>query len=63
MEKMKLSSSALVEENGSVFQAYALKLQSMTEVKRAYIKVRQLHPGAAHVVAAYSLKNNEGAQD
>ena len=35
----------------------------MTEVKRAYIRMRQLYPAAAHVIAAYSFKNNEGNQD
>ena len=40
-----------------------LKLQSLTEVKRSYVKMRQLHPSATHIVGAYSIKNNDGYQD
>ena len=63
LDKIKFSSSSTMEEQGSTFTAYAQKVQSITEVRRAYVKVRQLHPSATHVVAAYSLKNCDGYQD
>ena len=63
LDKIKYATSTVVEESGSAFQAFAIKLQSITEVKRAYVRVRQLHPGASHVIAAYSIKSYEGHQD
>ena len=63
LDKIKFAVSTTVEKDGSSFQAFALKCQSMTEIRRAYTRVRQLHPGASHIVAAYSIKNGEGFQD
>ena len=63
-DKIKMTSSDVVSERGSDFQAYAVKVSSVAEVQRAYNKVRELHPAATHVVAAYNLRNNKnGYQD
>ena len=63
MDKIKFCASTGIEENGSQFTAFAIKLQSLTETKRAYTRLRQLHSSAAHIVAAYSFKNWDGFQD
>ena len=63
LDKIKFAASTSVEENQSEFTAYALKLQSITEVRRAYVRIRQLHPSAAHIVASYVVKNGVGFQD
>ena len=62
-DKMKLSSSDTITESESTFAAYAYKTGQIHEVRRAYRKVRRLHPGAAHVIAAYNLRGNRGFQD
>ena len=63
MDRIKFQISTSVEERGSKFKAFATKLQSLTEVKRAYIKMRQTFPSASHIMAAYTIKNNDGYQD
>ena len=63
IDKMKLYSSTTKIEEGSTFVAHALKTQSLTEIKREYVKVKQSHPQASHVMAAFVCKNMEGHQD
>ena len=63
LDKIKFCTSSIIEEEGSKFQAYALKLQSLTEIKRAYVRIKQLHPSATHVPAVYSIKSYDGFQD
>ena len=63
LEKLKFATSITIEESGSKFQAYAIKLQSITEAKRAYTRVKQIHPSASHIVAAYNTKGGSGHQD
>ena len=35
----------------------------MTEIRRAYIKARQIFPDATHIPAVYSIKNGAGFED
>ena len=63
MKKVHLSASDVVTEKSSDFQAYALKTGHMAEVKRAYKKVRRLHPAATHVIGAFIFKAKCGFQD
>ena len=63
LDKLKFHASTVAEHEGSTFTAFAIKLQSVTEVKRAYVRMRQLHPSASHIVAAFSAKNAEGFND
>ena len=63
IDRMKLYAYSPVEEKGSKFTAFAIKLQSLTEVRRAYVKMHQLYPEASHIMAAYLIKNYEGYQD
>ena len=63
IDKIKLKHSMPQEEGGSKFTAFAVKLQSLAEVRRAYVKMKQLYPSAPHILAAYAIKNNEGYQD
>ena len=63
MDKIKFHPSATLEDGGSSFTSYAVKLQSMTEVRRSYIRMRQLHPTANHIIAVYKIKNQDGFQD
>ena len=63
LDKIKYSVSAVQEERGSKFSSYALRVQSLSEVKWAYVHLRQVHPSASHIVAAYSIKNGEGYAD
>ena len=63
LDKMKLSSSDAISEKGSDFQAYAIKTGQMVEVRRAYRKVKALHPAATHIIGTYNLKAKSGFQD
>ena len=63
MEKIKLSASDMESEQGSDFQAYAVKTGQFLEVQRAYRKVRTVHPSATHVMATFNLKSTSGFQD
>ena len=63
VDKMKLYTSTTKAEGGSTFVTHAIKTQSMTEIKRTYVKIKQMHPQAAHILAAFSFKNTEGYQD
>ena len=64
IDRIKFHVSSPLEEKGSKFTAFATKLQSLTEAKRAYIKLKQIFPSASHIMMAYSFKNNhDGYQD
>ena len=63
LDKIRFSASTEIQERGSTFTAYALKVQPITEVKRAYNRLKQLNPSATHIVAAYNIKNGEGYAD
>ena len=62
-DKIKLSVSESISQDGSIFQAYAIKSGQIHEIKRAYQRVRRTHPSATHVVAAYNIKAGSGFQD
>ena len=62
-EKIKFAVSDTTSLKGSDFIAFAFKTGQLNEVKRAYRKVRSMHPSADHVIAAYNLKNTAGYQD
>ena len=63
MEKIKFSLSDTSSLEGSEFIAFAFKTGQLSEVKRAYRKVKTLHPSADHIVAAFNLKSVSGFQD
>ena len=44
IDRIKVHNSSTTEEQGSKFTAFATRAQSMSEVKRAYIKMRQTFP-------------------
>ena len=61
--KLTLVNSNTITESSSVFSAYAVKVNNIQEVRRAYRKVKGLHITADHVMAAYSVKSHRGFQD
>ena len=64
MAKLNLAGTDTFDTEDNTFIAYALHTGNFTEVKRAYRKVRMIHPGADHVVAAYNFQNGiQGYQD
>ena len=62
-DKIKLYASDPESKDNSTFMAYATKCAQMPEVKRAYRKVKRMHPNADHVVAAYKINKYSGYQD
>ena len=63
LSKEVLLESKRVVEKGSTFKAYAKSVKSLEDIRRAYLRMRQLHPEADHIVAAYRVKKYEGACD
>ena len=63
MDKIKFCVSDTASLNGSDFIGFAFKTGQMNEVRRAYRKIKIMHPSADHIVAAYNLKNASGHQD
>ena len=63
IDKIKHFHSNPASYSGSTFQAFAIKCSSITEVRRGYIKIRQLFPEAPHIIAAYKIRNGDGHQD
>ena len=61
--KIKLTAADPITVQNSSFMAYACRASQLIEVKRAYRRIRRLHPGADHIVAAYSIKSHRGYQD
>ena len=63
MDKIKLSASDTISLNGSDFLGFAYKSWDIPEIKRAYHKLRGLHPSADHITAANNLRNSSAFQD
>ena len=57
------TSSDVVGDRMSTFQSFAAITRNIHEVRRAYHKIRSLHPGADHVVAMYVNNQHIGYQD
>lgn len=55
VKKLKLKKSKPVDENGSTFIGYSLKVTSPSDVQQAYQKVKLLHPDSADVMCAYHI--------
>ena len=62
-DKIKIFASDVEDQEGSTFQAYAIKTGNLHDVQRVYAKVRAMHPSATHVVAAANLRTVTAFQD
>ena len=56
IEELQTFESPHVEKNGSWFQAYAIRAESLADVELGYLKVKQIKRFADHVMAAYRIK-------
>ena len=63
MDDLEIECSDSVKEKGGLFIAYAVKTKSIGDVRRAYKRIRLMHPSADHVVSAYTTKFNQGGDD
>ena len=63
MDKIKFAVSDTCALQGSEFIGFSFKTGQFAEVKRAYRKLKTIHPSADHIVAAYNLRNTSGYQD
>ena len=63
MDKLTLGKSDMVNEKGSIFTAYAVVSTLLTEICRAYCKVRSMYTSGDHVVVAYHLDGQKGGHD
>ena len=61
--KMQMFASAPLKEKGSKFTAYAFKVTSNTDIRRAYKKIKLMHPEADHVVLVYNLMGEVHGND
>ena len=62
-DKIKFATSDTASLQGSEFLGFAFKTGQLNEVKRAYRKIRTIHPSADHIMLAYYLKTTSGFQD
>lgn len=59
MDKVKLVRGDQFEQDGgSTFYAYAAKVSTIQEVRRAYRKLSTAHPNATHIMVAYRYAHN-----
>ena len=63
INRIKFATSDTTSLEGSNFVGYACKASNITEVQRAYRKIKIMHPSADHIVAAYNMKSSDGYQD
>lgn len=63
IDVIKFQQSDVRRDNSSTFTAFAAHVHSMTEARRFYTKIKQLHPSADHVIAAYKLATVQGYND
>ena len=61
--KIIFATSDVSAEQNSTFLTYAAATRNVQEIRQAYHRVRILHPGADHVVAAYINNQHSGYQD
>ena len=60
---VQFASSDIVGEIDSHFQACVTKVHNIQEIRRAYYRMKILHPGADHITAVYINKQHSGFQD
>ena len=60
IKAVKLAEGKHHAEQGSEFYSFAVKVKSVQEVKKAYMKVRIKHADATHVCCAYRLDKPNG---
>ena len=63
LDKIRLSSSDPMVDQGNVFTGFAAKASNITEVSRAYKKLKQLYPSVSHIAMAYDCQKKQGNQD
>ena len=63
MDKIKFISTDPVSEEGSVFTAFACKASNMSEITRAYRRLKQIHPSATHISMAFDCLKKQGNHD
>ena len=63
MEKIKMWYSDSKEERGNIFTAVGVKASSLTEVRRAYRRVKQIYSSASHITVGYDCAQNKGNND
>lgn len=63
LDDMLMGMSQPKTKGGSVFVGFAIPVQTLQDVNRAYRKVRQMYPSYDHVMMAYKIKDFSGYQD
>ena len=63
LDKINLHHSDTFSEKSSKFTGYAVRVNNVTEIKNAYLKVKQLNPDADHIMLSYILKHKTGHHD
>ena len=62
-DKIQLVAANPESKNNSTFMGYATRAGQMADDRRAYRKVKRMHPGVDHVVAVYRIQKHSGYQD
>ena len=54
-DKMKLHEGETIQERGSTFIGYAVEVDNIEEVKKAYFKMKKMHGQAEHIACSFRL--------
>lgn len=60
MKAVKFVRSEDILDDGSIFFSYACPVNSVNDVRTAYLKAKMVNPGSADVMAAYSVTYDNG---
>ena len=61
--EISYAASDIISDRESSFQAYAVHISNLPEVRRAYYRLKIMHSSADHVAAVYVNKKHTGYQD
>ena len=63
MDQLQLASSETLKDKNSLFTGYAVKVHSLTEVRRAFCRIKLFHPEADHIISAYIARDSTNRHD
>ena len=63
LNTIRLTQSGTKKDKSSQFTGFAAKVQNITDIRNAYLCLKQLQPDADHLIMAYVTKDHTGGHD
>ena len=63
LDKVAPVHSNQIKDKYSSFQGFALRVNNITDICHAYLRIKQLNPEADHIMLAYTIKEHSGHHD